>query len=515
MAGMLFTDVSVPKQVDGVPVVVSKAYIEFTARANGGPTTAFKSAALTLTITAQANDNPIPIGTANYNISSRPNTAASVIWNIPATAWTTGNKYSTPDLKTIVQELINRPGWAAGNAMFFKINAGTEVGGRVADAYDSNATKAPRLVIEYEPCTVNKYYGYFDNTHSDPTRSKNGESMRYNYVSDRFVRDPNGAWDGNFLNFLCMRRGDILRKALVGGKSTPPATGVNATQIGINEATSTNADFRRYYAGAGVSPYPDAWYFMTNGTIVVRATDSWSGTKLATFNIKVEKDPVDEWAEFGASGDLAGVLQKVGNRAIWGYTAFLDGSSLTSGKASINYPVGADITTLVNAMKTKPFSSATPLSEALYVVTQYFKQKDAEVSGYPSNAIGPFDNTRDPYYSKTNVGVLEQCAQGFCILLTDGMSTADARIPTYLQNFSGAGVQSFPSNGSSYARDVALYMRQTDLRSTTVGKNALEKTQNIILYVVYALGNDAERPGAAEAMRDQRRLPGHKQKQPA
>ena len=76
------------------------------------------------------------------------------------------------------------------------------------------------------------------------------------------------------------------------------------------------------------------------------------------------------------------------------------------------------------------------------------------------------------------------------MLLTDGMSTADARIPTYLQNFSGVGAQSFPSNGTTYARDVALYMRQTDLRSTTVGKNALEKTQNIILYVVYALGND-------------------------
>ncbi len=161
IAGMRFTDVTVPKQVDGVPVVVSNAYIEFTARANGGSNT-FQKAALTLTITAQAADNPATIGNANYNISSRTNTAASVTWSVPGTAWTTGSKYQTPDLKTVVQELINRPGWAAGNAMFFKINAGTEAGGRVAESFDSNATLAPRLVIEYEPCTVTTYYGYFD-----------------------------------------------------------------------------------------------------------------------------------------------------------------------------------------------------------------------------------------------------------------------------------------------------------------------------------------------------------------
>jgi hypothetical protein len=149
MAGIRFADVTVPGQDDGVPVVVSKAHIEFTARDSHG-SSHFNLQALTLTITAEAADNPPTIGTANYDISGRPDTAASVTWSVPGTAWRAGSTYRTPDLTTIVQELVNRPGWAAGNAMFFKINAGTENGGRTAHSFDSSLSMAPRLVIEYD-----------------------------------------------------------------------------------------------------------------------------------------------------------------------------------------------------------------------------------------------------------------------------------------------------------------------------------------------------------------------------
>ena len=226
-----------------------------------------------------------------------------------------------------------------------------------------------------------------------------------------------------------MRRGDVLRKALVGGLSTSRTGGGNATQIGITERTSPNGDFRKHHVGGGVSPWNDAWYFMTNGDIEVRASDSWSAATLGTFTIKVEKDPIAEPDDFGIDGELAGVLQKVGDRAEWGNAYYLDGSDLTDGKAEIAFPMGTNMTNMVTTMKNKPFSTNTPLSEALYVVTQYFKQQDAEISGYPNGAIGPFNNERDPYYSKDATETEESCAQGFCLLLTDGMSTKDQRIP--------------------------------------------------------------------------------------
>ncbi len=53
----------------------------------------------------------------------------------------------TPDLKSIVQEIVDRAGWAQNNSMAFII---TGTGKRTARAYDVSATKAPKLVITYQ-----------------------------------------------------------------------------------------------------------------------------------------------------------------------------------------------------------------------------------------------------------------------------------------------------------------------------------------------------------------------------
>ena len=49
-------------------------------------------------------------------------------------------------------------------------------------------------------------------------------------------------------------------------------------------------------------------------------------------------------------------------------------------------------------------------------------------------------------------------------------------------------MDSFDSNGTTYARDVAYYMNSNDLRSKTIGKNVLPGEQNVRVYVIYAFG---------------------------
>ncbi len=59
---------------------------------------------------------------ADSNISSRPRTTASITWSPPDwTADTAGAEQNTPDLATIVQEIIDMEGWASGNHMTFFI----------------------------------------------------------------------------------------------------------------------------------------------------------------------------------------------------------------------------------------------------------------------------------------------------------------------------------------------------------------------------------------------------------
>lgn len=135
--GMRFTNLGIPQGA-----TITNAYIQFTVdETNSGATS--------LTIKGQAADNAATFTTASNNISSRATTTASVSWT-PA-AWNTvgaaGADQQTPDLKDIVQEIVNRTGWAANNGMAIII---TGTGERTAEAYEGSASQAAQLVVTYE-----------------------------------------------------------------------------------------------------------------------------------------------------------------------------------------------------------------------------------------------------------------------------------------------------------------------------------------------------------------------------
>jgi len=134
IVGMRFTNVAVPKGA-----TITNAYLEFTVdeTANLDP--------INLKIQAQAADNPTTFTTATSNISSRSRTNTSVPWIPPQ--WTTvGAKQQTPNLSSVVQEVINRSSWASGNSMVFII---TGTGRRVAESYNGGSSLAPLLRVEY------------------------------------------------------------------------------------------------------------------------------------------------------------------------------------------------------------------------------------------------------------------------------------------------------------------------------------------------------------------------------
>ncbi|MDN3511516.1 MAG: hypothetical protein NG784_09450, partial [Candidatus Jettenia sp.] len=113
------------------------------------------SEATSLTIQGENVDNAMAFTAVSGNISSRPRTISAVPWSpVP---WTTvgevGPKQRTPDISSIIQEIINRPGWSSGNSVVV-IFTGT--GKRVAEAYDGNQAEAPLLYIEYSVAQGNQ-----------------------------------------------------------------------------------------------------------------------------------------------------------------------------------------------------------------------------------------------------------------------------------------------------------------------------------------------------------------------
>ena len=134
--GVRFLNVSIPQGG-----TVTNAYITFKACDTDTEHT-------DITIRGENTDNAARFSANNGDLSGRAMTAAAVNWNdIPN--WTDNEYYKTPDLTSIVQEIVNRPGWATGNAMVILFRSEDLGGQRRADTHDSITENAATLFVEY------------------------------------------------------------------------------------------------------------------------------------------------------------------------------------------------------------------------------------------------------------------------------------------------------------------------------------------------------------------------------
>ncbi|MCH7893777.1 MAG: DNRLRE domain-containing protein, partial [Proteobacteria bacterium] len=143
--GMRWTNVTIPQGA-----TIDSAKIQF----HVDEIAAGSSVALTVTFRGEDHDNAPTFTSTASNISNRTETTASVDWAIPT--WVTVNDEGaaqlSAELKTIVQEIVDRTGWGSGNALVIMIKAWSGSGLRTAEAFDGESAAAPELQITY---TVN------------------------------------------------------------------------------------------------------------------------------------------------------------------------------------------------------------------------------------------------------------------------------------------------------------------------------------------------------------------------
>ncbi len=101
---------------------------------------------------AQFNSGSSAATVVPHDLSSRVRTIDFVNWSLDGdeTLWTVveeaGEKEQTPDLSSLVQDIVDRSGWASGNALSFIIYG---TGNRTAISRDKDASKAPVLCLSY------------------------------------------------------------------------------------------------------------------------------------------------------------------------------------------------------------------------------------------------------------------------------------------------------------------------------------------------------------------------------
>lgn len=112
--------------------------------------------ATTITIWAEADDDADDFSTGLWDIGSRPRTALQTTWS-PGT-WTTGEcgpAQRTPNLASLMQEVIDRPGWQDDKAVAFILEGTAERNIRTIDHSTATAAvlhltyTAPGLTVDY------------------------------------------------------------------------------------------------------------------------------------------------------------------------------------------------------------------------------------------------------------------------------------------------------------------------------------------------------------------------------
>jgi hypothetical protein len=116
-------------------------------------------------------DNASTYSSTYKNIYNRKKTSKKVTWK-PGD-FDEDKTYKTPDLKAVVQEIVDRSNWNSGNAMAFivKKKSGSN---RELVSYEENSNKAPTLTIIYEKVadTSNKFIVEIGSSATDTSQTE-------------------------------------------------------------------------------------------------------------------------------------------------------------------------------------------------------------------------------------------------------------------------------------------------------------------------------------------------------
>lgn len=138
ISGFRFDHIQVP-----VGATIVEAHLDFTV---DGP----YSNAVAVTLYGEQSVNSATFS-ANKPPANRALTNSSAPWNIPTTdVWIWEQSRFSPDLTSIIQEIVNLPRWKSGNPITIIVKpADTGTIHRRVIAWDRNSTQAARLVITY------------------------------------------------------------------------------------------------------------------------------------------------------------------------------------------------------------------------------------------------------------------------------------------------------------------------------------------------------------------------------
>ena len=153
--GVRFSNVAIPEGA-----TITNAYIQFRAFDSQSNDADYRIYGYDTNNAGEFEDDE------EEEVSGKSKTSASIEWpNVEA--WTIGNDYQTPDIKSAVQEIVDRSGWISGNGLAIIIRSLNSSGDRNAVSYNNDPANAPLLHVEYTTPPPTTYYVRTDGNNSN------------------------------------------------------------------------------------------------------------------------------------------------------------------------------------------------------------------------------------------------------------------------------------------------------------------------------------------------------------
>lgn len=503
LVGLRFQEVEIPQGV-----TITDARIDFTAAVAS-------SGSASYTIAGVTEDDATPFTAASSNLSARSKTT-SVNWP-GAEDWTAaGEVYSTPDLSSIVQDIVNRSGWCGGNSISFIIqNSGTNIGTRFAKSSDDNSTESPTLRVSYDPATI-------------PSTSPGGCIVK-NYVIS--VNSSSNDAEESASGGMSLTSSDL--EMVNDGNNQK--IGIRFEDVNIPNAALVSAAYIEFHADGSESG---------STTLAIRGHDVDSANIFTSSNNNISSrtttSEVVNWAsvpswtdgETYTSPDLQRIVQEIVNRSGWDAgndMAFIITGSGRRRADSYNEnpalapkliikaktygtPVSTDKTVrdeLLDAVDDMYNSSGTPIVDAFYEAALYYRGAAVDkgrTRGTNSSGTRRYDRASHPgsYTAGTHnypagcttddlnssacidesingspiyvSPIEEQCQTNNIILLSDGQAS---------QNDSASKVRTLTGDSScvdsgndACGPELARFLYETDQSTASTG-NQIVKTFTI------------------------------------
>ncbi|MFK7892800.1 MAG: PilC/PilY family type IV pilus protein [Granulosicoccus sp.] len=284
LAGLRFDSVNVPSGV-----TITDARIEFTSQSTLSDAAEFH-------IVGQDIDDAPVISTSAYSLSNASATSASVSWT--PTAWNIGDSYSSPDLSSIVQEIVGRPGWCGSQSMMF-IVGGT--GQRTSYSFDDTPSKAPKLRISYDTNNIPAGKGCVERTTpaeivsgvddaEETSGSINTNSYYLNFAQNTYTKARLRFQD------LKVPAGATIISASIAMTANGNRTG--SLTIDIHAEDSDNAE-----------PQQSSWYWIRNRPNLAGGPVKWN---IGSYDVGTNEEQY-------STPDLTNLVQTIVSKGGWQY----------------------------------------------------------------------------------------------------------------------------------------------------------------------------------------------------